>query len=110
MRREIAGREVPKTKAQRFLARPLRLLVGRVGIEPTTNGLTTRRLIEQQAPSGSLRAGLSLARMYTTGLGVAQGRVRGYAWLRWGQQYGSWDNDPTPVRTSTSYGLSTFPT
>ena len=27
-----------KDKAQRFLARPLKVLVGRVGIEPTTNG------------------------------------------------------------------------
>ena len=28
-----------KTKAQRSLAKPLKVLVGRVGIEPTTNGL-----------------------------------------------------------------------
>src|SRR6476620_10299648 len=31
-----------KTKAQRFLAKPLKVWVGRVGIEPTTNGLRVR--------------------------------------------------------------------
>jgi hypothetical protein len=49
--------------------------------------------IEHEALSGSLRAGLSLAKMYTVGLSVVQDRVRGYAWLRWGQGYDGRDHD-----------------
>ena len=37
-----------KTKAQRFLAKPLSVLVGRVGIEPTTNGLRVQGTRETQ--------------------------------------------------------------
>src|SRR6476659_8181633 len=37
-----------KTKAQRFLAKPLKVLVGRVGIEPTTNGLRVARTTNSQ--------------------------------------------------------------
>ena len=53
--------------------------------------------IEQQARGGSLRAALSLARMYKGGLGVDSDPVMGYAWLLLGARHGISDDDANPL-------------
>ena len=49
--------------------------------------------IEAEALNGSLRAALCLAKMYDRGLGVEEDKAKMFAWLLWGDQRASRDDD-----------------
>ena len=49
--------------------------------------------LERKALSGNLRAAVYLANKYHNGLGIKQNDAIAYAWLMWGQQHGSHDDE-----------------
>jgi len=49
--------------------------------------------IEKEALAGSLRACLTLARMYDDGLAVEKSAAGAYAWIVWARRYGFRDDD-----------------
>jgi len=65
--------------------------------------------IEKEALAGSLRACLTLARMYDDGLAVEKSAAGAYAWIVWARRYGFRDdralNEAIKHREAQAYGL-----
>jgi TPR repeat protein len=88
-----------------IVAAQLHVIAAQMGDVTSTGNLADYRIqIEQQAFGGSLRAALSLARMYKHGLGVDSSPLVGCAWLLLGASHGISDNDA--VALCEQYDLS----